>query len=103
MIRALSARGSNGTAPGGVRGVRLAGLVRVSPRAWFVALLAGVAALALCALFASQASADTAGTVHFVRSADSAFNQYTSKPHPRSPGMAAHAHVADDGVVALLR
>ncbi len=37
-------------------------------------------ALSLSGTLASAASADTAGTVHFLRSADSSFNQFTSSP-----------------------
>jgi hypothetical protein len=42
------------------------------------ALLAG--ALTLSPAIVSSASADTAGTVHFVRQADSSFDQFTSSP-----------------------
>jgi len=48
------------------------------------ALAALLAALALTCAPAPGAAADSAGTVHFVRSADSAFNQYTSDPSPEA-------------------
>ncbi len=55
-----------------------------APRVVLAALLAGVlslsATLALGATFANSAAADTAGTVHFVRVAESAFDQFTSEP-----------------------
>ena len=46
------------------------------------AVLASI--LALAGAFAPGALADTAGTVHFVRSADTAFNKYTSSPSPEA-------------------
>jgi Hypothetical glycosyl hydrolase family 15 len=50
-------------------------------RATSIALLAAVALL--CAL-SGQAAADTPGTVHFVRSADTAFNSFVSSPSAES-------------------
>jgi Hypothetical glycosyl hydrolase family 15 len=46
----------------------------------------GFAALTLTALLltAASAAADTAGTTHFVRSADSTFDSYTSNPSPET-------------------
>src|SRR5271165_5484345 len=48
------------------------------------ALATLLATLALTCAPASGAAADSAGTVHFVRSADTAFNQYTSDPSPEA-------------------
>ncbi|MGO8907030.1 MAG: hypothetical protein ACLQMH_15625, partial [Solirubrobacteraceae bacterium] len=56
------------------------GLARLLPGprgSLFAALLA---TLALTCAPAPGAAADSAGTVHFVRSADTSFNQYTSDP-----------------------
>jgi Hypothetical glycosyl hydrolase family 15 len=59
-------------------------LHKIFPRPMLGVLLAGAlslgAAFAVSATFASPASADTAGTVHFVRVAESAFDQFTSNP-----------------------
>ena len=41
-----------------------------------------VATIALTAPFAGQASADTAGAVHFIRSANTSFDQFTASPSP---------------------
>lgn len=44
-----------------------------------------LAAIAACgSSFVQSASADTAGTVHFVRSADSSFDPYTTSPAPEA-------------------
>jgi hypothetical protein len=50
--------------------------------ALFAALLVSTAAFGM--LFAGQASADSAGTVHFTRSANSSFDQFTSSPTPQA-------------------
>jgi hypothetical protein len=59
---------------------------KLCPRLVRAVLLAGALSLsatcALGAIFASPASADTAGAVHFVRTAESAFDQFTSNPTP---------------------
>jgi Hypothetical glycosyl hydrolase family 15 len=55
-----------------------------SGRRQAIAVLA-LAAIAACGSSSvPPASADTAGTVHFVRSADSSFDQYTSSPSPET-------------------
>jgi hypothetical protein len=55
-----------------------------SGRRHAIAILA-LAAMAACSSgFVQDASADTAGTVHFVRSADSSFDVYTTSPSPEA-------------------
>jgi len=49
-----------------------------------IRIIAVAAAIACSPVFAGAASADTAGTVHFVRSADSSFDPYTSSPSPEA-------------------
>jgi hypothetical protein len=54
-----------------------------APVRWVIQLLAILAAGCLAAgVGAASVSADTAGTVHFVRMADSSFDQYTLDPSP---------------------
>jgi hypothetical protein len=53
--------------------------------------------IALSAIFAAQTLADSAGAVHFVRMADSSFDQYTSKPSPEQQAW-LRAHVWRMGV-----
>jgi Hypothetical glycosyl hydrolase family 15 len=55
--------------------------------------------VAFCTLFVSQATADTAGTVHFVRFSEPSFDQYLENP---SPGMESwlNTHIWRMGVYA---
>src|SRR5450759_3777463 len=50
-------------------------------RSAFPATLLAVV-VAFCTLFVSQATADTAGTVHFVRFSNPSFDQYLENPSP---------------------
>ncbi len=81
MSRVLMAPHFAGLRRGGASCLSVESLGLGSRKA-IAALLA--ATLALAGALAPRASADTAGTVHFVRSADTAFNQFTSDPSPEA-------------------